>query len=190
VAAGGSRLIWTGSYWGSNGTRHCGCSCLSSVKLSGYPVQIITEVKIDGEVIAPSEYRLDEHRRLTRLNGLHWPSCQDLSLGDDEEGTFSITYAYGASPPPEAVNAAAQLACEIYKQCANVGECNLPTGATRVSRQGITIERQFFQRDPVSGAWRTGLPLVDLFLNTDNPSGVRSRPIFWAPGQRYARPIG
>ena len=187
-ASGGSRLLWTGDYWGWGDTRNCGCGCLSQVKLSGFPVQEIIEVLIDGVVIAPSEYRLDENRYLTRKDGVYWPSCQDLSLDDTEEGTFSITYAYGASPPAEGIAAAAQLACEIYKQCEGL-ECSLPTGATRVTRQGITIERQFFSRDPITKLWRTGLALVDMFLNAYNPHGLLRRPVFWAPGKRYARPI-
>lgn len=190
-ASGGSRLIWTGDFWGWGGTdsRNCGCGCLSQVKLSGFPVQIITQVKIDGTVIAPSEYRLDEGRYLTRLNGANWPSCQDLSLADTEEGTFSVSYGYGASPPAEGVAAAAQLGCEIYKSCEGQ-ECALPIGATRVTRQGISIERQFFSRDPITKSWRTGMPLVDMFLNAHNPNGLMRRPVFWAPGQRFARPVG
>ena len=189
-ASGGDRLIWTGDFWGWGDSRNCGCGCLSRVKLAGFPVQIITEVKIDGDIVPPSSYRLDESRYLTRVDGSFWPSCQDLALADTEDGTFAVSYGYGASPPADGAAAAAQLACEIYKQCANVGECALPTGATRVTRQGITIERQFFQRDPASGAWRTGLPLVDVFLNAYNPAGLPRRPSFWAPGRRYARPVG
>ena len=35
-----------------------------------------------------------------------------------------------------------------------------------------------------------GLPLVDAFLNSVNPAGLIRRPTFWAPGRRYARPVG
>ena len=188
-ASGGSRLIWTGSYWGwGDDSRNCGCGCLSQVKLSGFPVQVITEVRVNGEALAGDAYRLDENRYLTRVDGSNWPSCQDLSLDDTEDGTFSVSYGYGASPPEEGVAAAAQLACEIYKQCLGQ-ECALPTGATRVARQGVTIERQFFARDPITKSWRTGLALVDMFLNAHNPHGLLRRPVFWAPGRRYARPI-
>jgi len=190
-ASGGSRLIWTGEFWGwGNGSSNCGCGCLSQVLLSGYPVQIITQVKVNGEVVAPSEYRLDENRYLTRVNGSFWPSCQDLSLADTEEGTFSVSYAYGASVPTEGEAAAAQLACELYKECAGQ-TCALPKGVTRVSRQGIVIEKMAFTRWAFSSVqgWNTGLPLVDAFLNAHNPYGFRRPPIFWGPGRRYARPL-
>lgn len=189
-ASGGSRLIWTGEWWGGDDGTHCGCGCLPRVKLSGYPVQVITEVKIDGVALSGADFRLDENRWLTRTNGGSWPACQDLSLDDTEEGTFSISYGYGATVPPEGAAAAAQLACELYKECE--GEtCALPKGVTRIARQGITIEKMAFTRWAFSkdSGWNTGLPLVDAFLNAHNPHGSRGRPIFWAPGRRYARPI-
>lgn len=186
-ASGGSRLLWTGEWWGSPG---CGCGCLSQVKLAGYPVQEIAEVKIDGEVIAPSEYRLDEQRYLSRLNNTYWPACQDMSLDDTEEGTFSVSYFYGEEPPALGVSAAAQLACELYKEC-DTGECALPKGTTRVTRQGIVIEKLAFSSWGYSRerGWHTGLPLVDAFLSAYNPSALIRRPTFWAPGRRYARPV-
>jgi hypothetical protein len=159
------------------------------VLLSGYPVQIITEVKIDGDVVAPSSYRLDEGRFLTRLDGDHWPSCQDLSLADTEEGTFSVSYGYGASPPEIGIKAAAQLACELYKACSGEA-CALPARVTRAVRQGVTYEMNAFRFDPIAKAWKTGLPLVDAFLNAYNPVGLLRRPTIWAPGRRYARPVG
>jgi hypothetical protein len=200
-ASGGSRLLWSGQYWGwwdgwDWGSQNCGCGCLSQVKLSGYPVQEITQVKIDGEIVAPSEYRLDENRYLTRLNDTFWPACQDLSLDDDEEGTFSVEYVYGEEPPELGVMAAAQLACEMYKECSGEA-CALPKGVTKVVRQNITIEKMAFtawgytgrNQRGVAGGWRTGLPLVDAFLNTYNKAGLIRRPVFWAPGRRYARPV-
>ncbi len=38
--------------------------------------------------------------------------------------------------------------------------------------------------------WNTGMALVDAFLNTYNSSGVKRRPVFWAPGKGYARSVG
>ena len=150
-------------------------------------------MKINGDVVDAGEYRLDESRYVTRLNGSFWPSCQDLSLADDEEGTFSVTYTWGADPPDLGVQAAAQLGCEIYRACSNgSANCALPKGTTRVTRQGITIEKIAFTAWAYKGAkagWNTGLPLVDAFLNAYNRAGIMRRPTFWAPGRRYARPV-
>ena len=190
--AGGYRYIWAGSYWNSgwDGSPF-GCCGVSRVKLSGYPVQAINQVKIDGAVIAPSDYRLDENRYLTRMNNGRWPACQDMTLEDDQEGTFSISYYYGSDPPALGVSAAAQLACEFYKECKGQ-TCALPKGTTRITRQGITVERMAFTSWGWSSArgWATGMPLVDAFLNSVNPGRLLRRPVFWAPGKRYARPVG
>jgi hypothetical protein len=83
------------------------------------------------------------------------------------------------------VAAAAELACEIYKSCEDDVECVLPAGVSRIQRQGITIERNAFVAwGRQEGIWRTGLPLVDLFLNTYNSAGIRKRPTFVTPGRR------
>ena len=91
------------------------------------------------------------------------------------------------------MSAAAQLACEIYKACNGV-DCALPLGTTRITRQGVTIERLSFTSWAFQsgvgqvGGWRTGLPLVDAFLQAYNPAGLKRRPVFWSPGKRqYAQ---
>lgn len=171
-------------------------SCLvacspSLVKLSGYPVREINEVLLDGAVLAPTEYRVFNNRYAMRLNDERWPLAQDLTLADTEDNTFSITYSYGADPPSIGLQAAAQLACELYKACSQQ-TCALPTGVTRITRQGITVDRLAFTswafRDR---QWRTGLPLVDAFLASVNPAGLIRRPVFYAPGKRqYAQRWG
>jgi hypothetical protein len=188
---------WAGDCWQP---ALCDCQPVSQVVLPNYPVREIVEVKIDGVVLAPSEYRLDRWNVLTRLassDGTRqlWPSCQRLDLADDEVGTFSIRYLHGANPPQAGVSAAAQLACEIYKACPGNqgvgGECLLPSGTVRVTRQGVTIERARFLSWAFSRerGWVTGLPLVDLFLGTYNPLGKRRRPAIWSPDHRLPEPI-
>ena len=198
ILSRGHIVGWSGTNWGGD-ARPCGCRALDRVLLSGYPVREVTEVKIDGVVVDPTTYRLDEHRWLTRVRDplepdqvLLWPSCQHLDLDDDEEGTFSVTYTYGQSPPMLGVLAATHLAHEMYRACSG-GECALPTGVTRINRQGIVIERLAFAtwafRD---GRWSTGIPLVDAFLSGYNPTGRTRRPTVWSPStrMRYARPVG
>ena len=195
---------WSGWGWSWNGTQGCGCRPLDRIKLSGYPVREITEVLIDGVLVDPDTYRLDERRFLTRTRlpmepdtALFWPACQSLDLPDTASWTFSVTYRYGQDPPPLGVHAAAQLGCELYKSCSGQS-CALPTGTTRITRQGIVIEKLAFSAWAFTSAgsgqapgWHTGLPLVDAFLGGYNPSGIKRRPTFWAPGHKqYARKVG
>lgn len=184
VLSRGHLVGWDGSFWGGY---NCGCQPLSRVKLAG-SVREIVEVKIDGVVVGESLYEVRERRWLIRTDGGLWPRCQSDGLPDTEEGTFSVTYTYGRAVPTSGQRAAAQLACEVFKSCSGAGECALPIGVSRVTRQGITIERTFMHLD--KNGWRTGLATVDLFLNIVNPRGLARRGTFWSPSSRarYARP--
>jgi len=161
---------WTPGEWYAG---DCGCSRLSRIRLAGFPVQQIDRVLIDGEVIDPTEYRVERGRELVRLvdvdGVLHgWPTCQRMELSEGV-GTFFVTYSYGQNPPLSGVQAAAQLACQIAQQCpgasgGSLDDCVLPAGTVRIARQGITIDTQAL------GIWllgtqQTGLPLVDMFLS-------------------------
>lgn len=183
-----SRQPFAWDWWGV-----CSGPCdPSRVLLSGYPVREITQVKIDGDVLDPSEYRLDRYRWLVRLNGEAWPACQNLGLADTEEGTWSVSYTFGQNPPLAGQDAAAELACQLYKNCGGDENCAIPAGAVRLIRQGVVIERGIFKRDPKTGAWATGMMSVDMFLNGYNPAGLTRRPMVQGPASRmrYARKVG
>lgn len=144
------------------------CPPLSTVKLSGYPVREILEVTIDGQTIDPAEYKILRYQDLVRLDKdgrrQHWPGCQNFGV-EEGEGTFFVTYLAGVEPPPSAVAAAAQLACQLLRACPDDGEtgdCDLPPGTVRVTRQGITIEAQTLGLYLASG--QTGLAQVDAFI--------------------------
>lgn len=186
---------WDGVTWGwydSCGC-HCNCTALSRVMLPGYPVTEIVEVKIGGTVIDPSEYRLDEWQYLTRMRDpanpnipQFWPACQILDLNDTEPGTWSVSYKAGIAPPLAGKEAAKALACQLLPGA----DCSLPSGAQRIVRNGITIDRL----QPLAMMLRqgaTGIPQIDTFVAAYNPSGLRRRPTIWSPdGPRYARTVG
>lgn len=206
-AFGLSPYYWTTSWvsgawftgWRNDNGETCGCGNESYIRLSGYPVREILEVKIDGSPIDPSGYRLDERRKLIRMADLSttpptdrlWPGCQDLSLPDTEPGTYSVRYTYGANVPQAGKWAAAQMAAELWKAFpANQGECRLPSRVTRVARQGITMERLLPTADLLRGG-QTGLVLVDTFIAMVNPTKARRRSAVWSPDvQSFARRVG
>jgi hypothetical protein len=183
VLSRGHLVGWDGNCWGDY---NCGCTAVSAVKLAG-SVREILEVTIDGVVVDPAEYFVDERRWLVR-KAARWPACQARDLDPDQPGTFAVTYIYGKNPPASGTRAARQLACELFKSCTGSEDCNLPTGVMRVTRQNVTFERSFLSRDE-KGIWRSGLGEVDLYLNTINPHGLVRRPTFWSPSRRarYAR---
>lgn len=200
---------WSFGYWGSFGWgwgdergSHCGCQPLSRVKLSGYPVREITEVKIDGAVLDELDddgnpnYRLDGWRWLTRMSApgppvetRRWPGCQRLDVDDDQAGTFSVTYNFGVSPPPLGVAAAAQLASELYNACDDGAECKLPSRVTRVVRQGVTVDRVVAAAAALrEGA--SGIQLVDAFL-AGYGGTARRRPAVYSPDvAQFAKTVG
>ncbi len=173
---------------------NCLVACEPSlIKLGGYPVRAVSSVMINGETLDTDQYRIFNDRYLQRLDSEHWPISQNLTLPDTEDHTFSITYTFGADPPALGAAAAASIACELYKACtSSTGECRLPSGVTRLTRQGVTIDKLAFTSWGYrEGRWATGLPLVDAFLASVNPSGLQRRPVVWAPGKRqYAQPWG
>lgn len=186
-------------WWNEDGEGGCGCGTESYIRLSGYPVREILAVKIDGNVLDPSEYRLDERRFLIRLadlttsppTGRVWPACQDLSLPDTQPGTCSVEYTYGIDAPPIGRWAAAQLAAELWKAFpGNQGECRLPSRVTRVARAGVTMERLLPTADLLRSGG-TGLQFVDSFIAQVNPRKLRRRAAVFTPDvQRFGKRVG
>lgn len=205
-------FVWSGVEWLVSGpgallsnpeplptSRGCGCRPLNRVMLAGN-VRDVLEVTIDGDVIDPATYRLDERRWLTRIpdpsdpdTRLFWPSCQDEEADETADGTFSVLYTFGVAPPLPAKMAARELACAIFKTCdTGSDDCPLPNNVTRIQREGVTIDLKSFTGwgfDPAKRQWQTGLPLVDMFLNAYNPNGRRKRrSIVWSPDMERSAP--
>jgi hypothetical protein len=151
----------------------CSCSELCEIVLPG-PVSEIIRVKVDGGILDPSEYRVDNFRKLVRTSvtvsataPTCWPTCQELAKPDTEVGTLSVTYRPGNPVPQGGLWAAGLLACELLKACDGNADCALPASAQRIARQGVTVELT-----PVlvgSGNFLTGVPEVDLWLESVNP---------------------
>jgi hypothetical protein len=151
-------------------TMGCSCSSLSEVVLPA-PVHSVVQVKIDGVVVTGSAYRLDDNRRVVLLDA-EWPTCQELNLPDTEPNTWSITARYGLEVPEGGAWAVGELACELIR-ARNGEDCRLPRNVTQLVRQGVTI--QFPNTIELLREGLTGLYLVDQFITTWNPGGLRRR---------------
>jgi hypothetical protein len=155
----------------------CSCINLSEVNLPN-PVCSIQEVKIDGVVVDPTTYRVDNFRKLVRLGSDVWPKCNDLTKPDTEVGTWSVKLQYGIAPPQLVLLAAAEMACEIIKGC--VGQpCRLPQRVTSVTRQGISVS--FLDDMAFLDKGLTGMYFVDLAARTYNPGRLYRKPIIASP---------
>lgn len=158
-------------------TDSCSCTELSEAELPGW-VDSITEVKLDGAVLDPHAYRVDNNRLLVRTDGGRWPWCQDLSTDDTQPGTWSVTALYGHPVPEAGKLAVGELACEFTKLLSNDGGCRLPRSVKQVTRQGVTIDYQETQKLIDTG--KLGLYFVDMFLAAFNPNGLMAPPAVYA----------
>lgn len=170
----------------------CGCRALSQLDLHPHgQVVEITEVLIDGDVLDPARYRLDEGRWLVYLpeddadrNG-RWPVHQRLDRPTTEPDTWEVTYVYGSAPPLGGVKAAAELGCQLALSChpdADVaGRCRLPKAITNYTRQGVTVARE----NPAAmfPGGRTGIASVDFWVSVVNGGSDRRPATVFRPGQ-------
>lgn len=169
----------------------CQCPGLMRVGLGAYPVAEVSEVLVDGVVVDPGLYRVDEYRYLVRLRDAdgrrrRWPATQHMDLPDTEVGTWSVTFTWGREPPTLGTRAAAALACDLALACQpeNAGQCRLPKKVQSVARQGVQIVMTDLAT--LLSEDRTGVPEVDLFIKTYNPKGLRRAGSVWAPGMGRA----
>lgn len=169
VRAGGwapsSSTAW--GYCGCHADSSCGCSTLSVIRLPRRPVTSVVSVKLDGLVLDPTFYRVDDWHRLTYLPGAGdtrqgWPCCQRLDLPATELDTMEVVYAYGSGPGLGGVQAAAALGCEFALATQGSSACRLPRRLNTITRQGVTMT---FLNDlnALRDGW-TELPEVDAWL--------------------------
>lgn len=176
-SGGGPRPWWWDGVW-FNVCGDClsGCSCTSlDTAVLPAPTREVLEVRLDGLVLDPSAYRVDENRRLVRTDGGRWPMCQRMDLSDDQPGTWSVRITVGEDVPMLGRRAVAQLAAEFARDC--VGEeCTVPYNITSLTRQGVTLNFGDPRNESVD-AWirLLGLRVVRLFLATYNPKKKSSR---------------
>jgi hypothetical protein len=169
------------------GVNYFGSSKPAEVELGGYPIVSIDTVKIDGLIIPPNEYYVQDRRVLVRClpsaeatptERWGWPMVQRLDLPDSEPGTFSVTFQYGVAPPASGVLAATTLAVQLVLNY--LGQDNsLPQRTVSVSRQGVSV--QVASVIDLLKAGMTGIYEVDVFIEAVNPNRSRLPSLVWSP---------
>lgn len=160
---------------GCRNTIDCSCRSLTRIVLRG-PVGKIHSVKVDGQVVDPAFYRLDNSRELVRLGGPEWPSCQDMSLSPNDVGTMSVTYTRGAVLDRLGQFVAGMLAKEYLNACTG-RECRLPSYVESMARDGVTMD---FSEGMFPGN-RTGIDEVDVWVQSWNPYKVKAPAAVYSP---------
>lgn len=141
----------------------CGCGDTSTLKLPG-PVDEITEITIDGTVLDPAAYRVDNHQLLVRLDGDRWPTCQNMGAALGKPDTWGVTYTLGIPVPVGGQIAAGLLASEFAKAACNDSTCLLPKRLQTITRQGVTVGFMDAFDDLQKGG--TGLWLIDSWVTS------------------------
>lgn len=141
----------------------CGCAAMAGVYLTA-PVGDIISVSLNGELLDPAAYRVEDGERLIRTDGAAWPVC----AGKD----FTVTYLNGHPIDAMGAYAGGVMAAEWLSALKSDKKCRLSSRVTSVNRQGIAMElTPGMFPDGV-----TGIEEVDLYIRIWNPHGWKVAP--------------
>ena len=173
--------ILNGEWYNCGCVGGCFCSATHEVRLPG-PVAEVTEVQVDGVVLDPASYRVDNGSILVRLDGEGWPAQNmDVESGD---GYFLVTYLKGIAVPAPLSVAAGTLAVEYAKACQGQ-DCRLPSRATNISRSGVQITLQNVDDLLLHGF--TGIDEVDMVIRSFNPHRLARKMRVYTPDLPFPR---
>jgi hypothetical protein len=186
AVADGVGTVWTpfirdGVWFNCACAGACDCRARCRAWLPG-PVSSVTEVVVDGIVIDPSLYRVDNREYLIGLGDQCWPDCQNMNLESPEVGTFEVTYLRGTPLPLAGQIAAGIMACEFAKACSG-GACSLPQNLSTLARQGIEVT--MVNPTDLLDIGLTGIAEVDLWIRSVNPDRKTHRPKVYSPDLHY-----
>lgn len=189
--------VWRNCYCGAgDGCGVCRPSC--QVWLEP-PVYSITSVYFSGSgIVDPSTYRVDDYQWLVRqgpaVTGAGdtdcWPIMNNFNFPASGAGepfdnsAWQVTYQQGIPMPAVLSRAAGELACEYAKFCLGQ-DCRLPTRATSLSRQGITVSMVNVDQFLEDGL--TGVITVDSVIRAFNPYRLVSRMKIATPDESTIR---
>lgn len=128
------------------------------------PNPVVHQVKINGEILDPSEYALvaDGGFRLIRRNG-SWPTRNDIRLDDTEEGTWSVSLSFGGVMDYITEQAAIEMTCELAKY-AGIGSTEVfAPGVVSANVQGATVGLEDVAQAVMNG--QELMPKVSRFLS-------------------------
>lgn len=141
------------------------------------PANAVIGVWVNNVLVPDTDYRIVDKMWLVRKPGTGcWPKCQHLGEPDDStQDTFTVQYARGTAVPAAGSIALGMLACSIAARCA-AGNCTVPFNIQSLSREGVTVEVA-----DTTTVGRTGIKLVDDWVDSVNPGGLFARPDVWNP---------
>lgn len=164
----------------------CGATCTCGARCKIYlpgPVAAVSAVTLDGVLVDPSTYRVDDYRWLARTgtdaSGAPncWPTHQDFDK-DSGTDTLIVSYTRGTPVPSYLLAAAGTYACEWAKMCRG-DKCLIPSRVVTLTRQGTTFQN--VDLDVLLDRGLTGIQSVDQIIALVNPYGLKGRSILISP---------
>lgn len=172
--------IRDGEWYNSAGCGHtaqdCSCTNLSSITLPTEVAEILN-VWEDGILLIENvDYRAYNGNTVLVRVGDAWPACQDYAVAHDAVGALTVEYVPGIYPSEAGLLAAGALASEFAKAITGA-KCKLPSAITSLTRNGISLDFQegYFPNNV------TGMLVVDSFVASLNPNGLRQAARVWSP---------
>jgi hypothetical protein len=156
--------FYPGAYPSSEDLRRWNWAQTAAVALPG-PVGAVTAVTVDGTVVDPGAYRVEDGKWLVRTDGGLWPAGQ----GDH----FTVSYHNSYPVDYLGAHAAGILALEWLRLFTrSKDKCRLPNSITSISRQGINM-----QITPgMFPDGLTGIAEIDAYVMLWNPFGLKVAP--------------
>lgn len=96
-----------------------------------------------------------------------------VTADGSRDRTWQITYSYGTPIPDDARLAAASLACQVALARCGSDNCRLPGNVASIAREDTLYT--FMTSEDMAGKMMTGLPEVDLWVQSVNPHGAIQR---------------
>lgn len=134
------------------------------------PIVNIAEVRVDGDVLAPSAYMVRDWQWLVRIDGGVWP-CDHRWWEDP--AALEVDYSFGDAPPALGRLAATVLAHELVLAAKRSDSCRLDRRVRSVTREGVTVDFAMPGLAESLAGGNTGIPEVDLFVEAHNPAKLR-----------------
>jgi hypothetical protein len=133
------------------------------------PVGAVLEVRVNGEVLPPDAYRVDNGTHLVRTDHGVWPG--------EQSDLFTVTYLNGYPVDSVGQYVGGLLAVEFLNGMIASKKCRLPSSVTSLSRNGVSMEiTQGMFPD-----MRTGINEIDAYLMQWNPNALRRAPGVYSP---------
>jgi hypothetical protein len=184
-------LGWFGPYivdgeWFNGCSGGCRCRASCEVALDGPTTTAgILQVTVNGEVISPAAYQVQDNHLLVRIDGQCWPTCVDYS--EQNPPAFTVTYLRGNEEPSALQIASGILACEFAKACAGDESCRLPSRLQALSQQGVSVTVSPFNEYLDLGM--TDIPEVDRVIVALNPYRQQERSRVYSPDRPRPRMV-